>query len=142
MQSPDHSLIAAALQGRTRDASDTAQVADAIVATWREIDQALTPIIGQRGIASLYKRSLYLTHSAHPWMAGLHEGLPTSMDLEALKALLAHQTSAEATAGGRDLLQTFHELLTRLIGPSLTERLLRSVWANSSSGSPPQDNSP
>ena len=39
-------------------------------------------------------------------------------------------------------LQTFHELLATLVGPSLTERLLRSVWADSSSGPPAQDTSP
>ena len=44
--------------------------------------------------------------------------------------------------GGGALLQTFYELLASLVGPSLTERLLRSVWAHSSSGPPAQDTSP
>ena len=127
---------------RTGNASDVAQVAGAIVDTWREIVTALTPIIGQRGIATLYKRSLYLTRAAHPWLAGLQDGVPVALELDALRDLLCKQGSVEAAAGGRDQLHTFHELLTSLVGPSLTERLLGSVWANSSSGPTAQDDSP
>ncbi len=64
------------------------------------------------------------------------------MDLAALKTVLAQQSSADATSGGDALLKTFVELLTTLVGPSLAERLLRSVWANSLSGPPAQDTSP
>ena len=38
--------------------------------------------------------------------------------------------STNAAAAGGALLQTFHKLLTTLVGSSLTERLLRSVWTN------------
>ena len=43
------------------DGADAEQLADAIVAMWLEIDQALHPIIGHRGVAALYNRSLHLT---------------------------------------------------------------------------------
>jgi hypothetical protein len=113
-----------------------------MVATWKEIDAGLAPIIGPRGVAALYKRSLYLTGGAHPWLAGLHEGTPTTMDLAALKSVIAQQSSADAAVGGNALLQTFHQLLASLVGPSLTERLLRPVWADSSTAAPAQDTKP
>ncbi len=119
------------------DAS-AAQIADAMVATWYEIDAALTPIIGSKAVVALYKRSLYLTGRTHPWLAGTHEGAQ-ALDLAALKPVVARQSSAEAALGSRALLQTFIQLLGSLIGPSLTERLLRSAWADASSGSPAQD---
>ena len=51
------------------------------------------------------------------------------------------QAAAEAAAGGTALFQSFHELLASLVGASLTDRLLRSVWAHSSGASPAQDTS-
>jgi hypothetical protein len=121
-----------------RDA-DAAQVAEAMAATWREIDAALAPVIGRGGVAALYKRSVHLTRTAHPWVDTLLGGVQGGMDLAALRSLFAAQGSAEACACGNDLLQTFYQLLGSLIGASLTERLLRSVWATSSSGTPAQD---
>ena len=141
MESHESSLIAATLAAPLGKGGDAAQIADAIVSTWQKIDAALSPIIGQGGVAALYKRSLYLTGQAHPWLAGMHEGVETAMDLAALKSLLAQQSSANAAAGGGALLQTFSELLTSLVGPSLTERLLRFVWPNSFSAPPAQDTS-
>lgn len=142
MESQESRRIAAPLAHRVAKDADAAQIAEAVVSTWQEIDAALTPIIGQRGVAALHKRSLYLTGAAHPWLAGMHEGVQSTMDLATLKSVLAQQSSADAEAGGGALLQTFHELLASLVGPSLTERLLRSVWANSSSGPPAQDTLP
>ena len=141
MDNQESRRIAVPLAHRIGSDADAAQVADAIVATWQEIDAALTPIIGQRGVAALYRRSTYLAASAHPWLSA-RKGVQTVMDLAALKSVLARQSSADAAAGGGTLLQTFYELLATLVGPSLTERLLRSVWAPSSSGPPAQDTSP
>lgn len=106
------------------------------------IDAALSPIIGQGGIAALYKRSLYLTSHTHPWMASAHGGVETAMNLAALKSVLVQQGSADAAAGGGALLQTFRELLVGLVGPSLTEQLLRPVWENFLSAQRAQDTSP
>jgi hypothetical protein len=142
MGSQESHRIAATLVHRAGNGADAAQIADAVTSTLQEIDAALRLIIGPRGVVGLYKRSLYLTGLAHPWLAGTHEGVQTAVDLAALKSVLAQQTSANATAGGGTLLQTFYELLTSLVGSSLTERLLRSVWENSLSGAPAQDTSP
>ena len=64
------------------------------------------------------------------------------MDLAALKSALAKQSGASAAAGGRALVRSFHDLLTTLIGPSLTERLLLSVWDDFLSGPAAQEISP
>jgi hypothetical protein len=142
MGSQESSRLAAPLAHRVAKDADAARIAEAIASTWQEIDAALTPIIGQRGVAALYKRSLYLTAATHPWLGATHQSVQPTLDLAALRSVFAQQTSADAAAGGSALLQTFHELLASLVGPSLTERLLRSVWADSSSGSPAQDTSP
>ena len=138
-ESQERQRIAVAL---TRKGETAGQVADAMVSTWQAIDSALSPIVGQRGVAMLYKRSLHLASAAHPWLAGADEASPATMDLEALQSVFAQQGALPAAAAGGTLLQTFHELLSSLIGPSLTERLLRPVWAPFSSGPPAQDTPP
>ena len=131
----------ALLADRVTDGADAEQVADAIVAIWLEINQALHPIIGQRGMAALFNRSLHLTAVIYPWLAIDQPGFPAAVDLSALRAALGQQTAAEAAVGGSALFQTFHELLASLVGASLTDRLLGSVWTHSSPGSPAQDTS-
>ena len=139
IDSPEGRRIAASLAQRTGGPASAAQVADATVAVWQDVDSALNPIIGSRGVAALYRRSLFLQRSAHPWLAGVIDGPGTAMDLATLKSVLAQQDSPAAAAAGGATLQTFHELLTNLVGPSLTDRLLRSVWATFLSGPAAKD---
>jgi hypothetical protein len=130
------------LANRVGSDADATQIAAAVLAIWEEIDDALTPLIGPLGLAALYRRTVHLSAAQHPWLAGRDEGVLTDTDPAVLKSLLAHRSSAEAAAGGSAFLDTFHELVASLIGPSLTARLLRSVWDNPSSGPAAQDTSP
>jgi hypothetical protein len=130
------------LANRVGSDADATQIAAAVLAIWEEIDDALTPLIGPLGLAALYRRTVHLSAARHLWLAGRDEGVLTDTDPAVLKSLLAHRSSAEAAAGGSAFLDTFHELVASLIGPSLTARLLRSVWDNPSSGPAAQDTSP
>jgi hypothetical protein len=94
---------------------------------WHGIDVALSPIIGERGVAALYKRSLHLTCSAHSWLASVQEHSAQPGDFAALRTALAGHPRADAAAASAALLQTFLDLLTSLIGAALTEQLLASV---------------
>jgi hypothetical protein len=129
MERHESGRISATLATRVGDDADPTQIADAIISTWDAVNDALSPIIGRGGVAALYNRSLHLTGLDYPWLADVSRGAQTTMDLVGLKAALSRQTSANATAGGTAVLQTFYELLCRLVGPSLTDRLLRSTWA-------------
>ncbi len=103
------------------------RVADAAVTAWRELDAALSPIIGQRGVAALYQRSLYLTRIDYPWLAGVHQATVRAGEFAPLHPVLSQQTSATAAGACSALLATFRDLLTRLIGASLTEGLLPPI---------------
>jgi hypothetical protein len=122
--------------------ADAGQVADAVDAVWRDIDQALHPILGHRGVLALYNRSLALAAVRHPWLAAGHPGALAAIDASALRAALVQQAPAEAAAGGSALLQRFRDLLSSLVGASLTDRLLRPVWAPTPGASPLEDASP
>ena len=142
MESQESDLTTAFLAFGTDPGADAARIAEVVVSTWQDIDAALGPVIGKGGVAALYGRSLYLSASSHPWLGGLHAGDGSPMDLAALQSILAQQDAAAATAAGLAVLQTFHGLLASLVGPSLTERLLRSVWTRFSTVSNIQRPSP
>lgn len=143
MESQEHRRITGTEAQLVQPDKDAAQIAAAMVSTWQAIEAALCPIIGLGGVIALYKRTFYLTVPEHAWLAAaVPDGVPATLDLSALQTLVAQQSNAAAAAGSAALFRTFYALLTSLIGASLTERLLRSVWAPPFSGPPAQDTSP
>lgn len=106
-------------------APDAAHIATSAAATWQAIDTALSPIIGPRGVAALYKRSLYLTRAGHSCLAAVYDGDLAPGRYAGLQEALALQSPAVALAAHGALLKTFEDLLGNLIGPSLTDQLIR-----------------
>jgi hypothetical protein len=116
------------LKHRANGQPGAGSTAACVAALCEEIFTALTPIVGPRGVAALYKRSLFLTSHEHPVLLGLHADVQQDTDLSALTATLMSLSETEAAHVGAALLSSFYELLASLIGPSLTERILRSLW--------------
>lgn len=104
------------------------EVAEAAVLIWRNIDAALAPIIGPQGVAALLRRSQYLLRDTCPWLASCPPDPPGAPAFDALKSALGAQAAADAAQANGALLQVFNDLLSSLIGASLSERLLRSAW--------------
>ena len=138
----DNPRLLATLARRLQSDAEAEHIADVVVSTWHQIDAVLTPLIGRDGVAALYKRGVHLTMVAHPWLAGTQDELERRGDLSALRAALARQGSADAAAGGVAFLHTFYTLLTSMVGGSLTDQLLGSVWARSISSMPAQETQP
>ena len=132
--------ISAHLGGLAASGSSSDRVADSVGSALRAIEQALAPIVGQRGVAALYKRSLHLARSSFPWLPNAQASLPTAMDVGPLTTALAARPAGDAALAGASVIREFRALLTTLIGHSLAERLLRSVWAAFLSSPPAQDN--
>ncbi len=128
MEGQSTDRIAALLAHRTRNETGAGSVSTCVVSLCEEIGVALTPIVGPRGVAALYKRSLFLTSREHPVLSGLHENIQSTMELSRLAATLTALSEIEANNVGAALLQSFYELLDSLVGLSLTERLLSSLW--------------
>lgn len=121
-------------------ATERAQfVAIAAVGRWETIVEVLTPILGHRGVAALYRRTLNVAGASHPCLIEAHES-DEPVSFKRLQRVLAQQNPDAAAAATDASLETFHELLNSLIGTSLTQRLLGSVWSPIFSGSPAQDN--
>lgn len=107
--------------------ADARQIAGHAMGMWNEIEAALAPIIGQRGVAALFKRSLLLSCGVHASLASVLDDPEAPGSLAALRARLEQQTVAEAVATHGAVLQVFLDLLVNLIGESLTDRLLHPV---------------
>ena len=73
--------------------TDPFAVAQSACATWNRVDHALSPIIGPRGVAGLYKRSLSLTCGAHPALTAVFDGLLVPSDYSTLQQALADRKS-------------------------------------------------
>ncbi|MEO8137082.1 MAG: hypothetical protein ABI831_24280, partial [Betaproteobacteria bacterium] len=124
------------------DGLDSVRIADIAETHWRAIDDALSPIIGRQGVVALYKRSLHLTRARFAWLSDASPSATSSKPFDDLRLAMGRQASDAAGAAQDVLQQTFHDLLTNLIGSSLTERLLGSVWDNLSRGDDAEDNTP
>jgi hypothetical protein len=129
--------IQSSLSKRAAAGWDSGSIASLIVSVWRDIDAALAPIIGHRGVAALFRRTLHLVRHDYPWLTASHESMADPMDFTALHSTLSQRTSANVVAANGALLQKFLEQLASLIGESLTERLLRAVVDTHSTGASP-----
>lgn len=137
-ESEEGRQIATALTQRIGDTSDIAKIADAIIATLQDMNAALAPIIGEQGVVALFRRS-FIVCSKIPRLAGMYDSLLPAMTLAEFKIVLLKQSAVNALYLGENLLISLYQLLTTLIGPSLTAKLLRSVLQTSLSDTPPQD---
>ena len=126
--------IQSSLSKRAAAGWDTGSIASLIVSVWRDIDTALAPIIGHRGVGALFGRTLHVIRQDYPWLTAPHESIADPIDFAALHSILSQRTSANIVAANGALLQKFLEQLASLIGESLTERLLSTVVDTHSTG--------
>lgn len=127
-ETPSPARAEAPLAYRIDGTSSAAQIAEVCATLWRELDAALSPIIGRGGVGALFQRSLHLASAQHAWLALRPPGGPLAPEAGQLVTLLGQRSPQEASAAATQFLQTFRNLLASLIGESLTEQLLRSVW--------------
>ncbi|MBE0598929.1 MAG: hypothetical protein IH614_16865 [Desulfuromonadales bacterium] len=124
--------ICVILTQRAGSVPDASAVAEATTSTWCQIAALLTPVLGTRGVDVIFRRALYLTGKAFPWLASGEKGGDSAALLIRLKARLAGQSADTAAEAACALLVTFMELLTTLLGESLTEHLMGPVWTSPS----------
>ena len=110
---------------------------------WRAIAERLNPIIGILGVGALLRRSLLVNQDEHAWLADALDASTGGADLlESFCDKLSAQSPAVAIAADLAVLRSFHDLLTGLIGDSLTERLLHAALRPPSAGAAAQDSPP
>jgi len=127
MQSESSSVRGAfgAIVARGGNSTDIAHAAREV---WQHIDASLSPIIGPRGVAALYRRSVHLLRRDHPSLDALHPEAVAADHFAELQRASDLQTRDGALDMNAAMLETFRDLLTKLIGASLSERLLQPAW--------------
>ncbi|MEI8267271.1 MAG: hypothetical protein WCI59_16195 [Betaproteobacteria bacterium] len=129
MQPHDISFRAPQLQRMAYEGVAANLVADEVVQLWGRLEGALRPVVGTRGVAALYGRSLQLAAALHPCLAKAESGSWKLMDLTLLRLQLASQTVDEAVQAGLDHLGQFDQLLGSLIGNTVKDQILAPAWA-------------
>lgn len=134
MSTPKNERNRAAIRGalihRAGNAPDSGAVAQATLEVWNQVAALLAPVIGTRGVDVLFSRSLHLTGRTFSLLiiaAGDQRDMAVLLG-EVNARLMSCETN-EALEASHALLVTFTELLSSLIGESLTEQLLRPAWA-------------
>jgi hypothetical protein len=116
-----------AFPANARRGASSSAIAQTTHEMWQQIDASLSPIIGHGGVAALYRCSAHLLAKDHPCLGTL-ELKATSVDVLAeLQRASEAQTPEAAMEMNAAMLETLARLLTKLVGASLTERLLRPV---------------
>ena len=123
-----HEAIQRTLAHHAGDAPDASAFAESTICTWKKAAAQLIPVIGRGGVDVLFNRSLHLTCTAFPWLTILGDKRDNSALLASIKERLAAREMDDAVKASCTLLITFIELLKTLIGESLAERLLSSIW--------------
>lgn len=101
---------------------------DIDIRLWESLAIELRAIIGERGFASLYARSLHRAAAAYPWLAAQPQAGGAAFELLGLQ-LKGHE-AAEAEAASAALLNIFIDTLIILIGELLTYSILRKAWGD------------
>lgn len=108
---------------------DPGAVAEVSIGLWQQLATALNQIIGERGVESMYARSLHQSQKQFAWLT-LHapQTLATAMTL--LRSDLLGQPVPNACAASTAMLTHFITTLTLLIGELLTNSILRQAWGD------------
>lgn len=110
------------------DVSDVRTIAETTFLVWQQLAAQIEPVIGLHGTQVLFNRALHIVSQEFPWLAFTeHELNDTENHMANFKK---HYASAEinlALTASAAFLVTFSELLSSLIGESLTHQLLNPV---------------
>jgi len=113
-------------------------VSEASSALWQALSAGLVQIIGQEGFNALYDRSLHEASVSCAWLSP-DLGVATGPSrLEHLRAAMANRPEDDARRAIVLQLSSFTALLSSLIGPNLTDHILRAAWGDDFDHTPPE----
>lgn len=115
-----------AINGQHSQSADL--VADKVEKLFHDAHTALSPIIGNRGMESLRSANIQAMAELYPWLRCTTNDSASLAMSQSIRSLIAAQQLPIAEAAGIAIVQNFYLKLSDLIGVTLTEKLLRSVW--------------
>lgn len=113
---------------RVKDISDVRSIAEATYLVWQQLAAQIEPVIGCHGTQVLFNRALHILSQEFPWLAfSEHELNEKENHMATFKKHYAAVDIDLALTASETFLVTFSELLSSLIGESLTHQLLSPV---------------
>ena len=111
---------------------DPDAVAEVSICLWQQLATALNQIIGERGVESMYARSLYQGQKQFDWLTLQGPYGPQALEaaMTMLRSDLLGQPVAQACAASTAMLTHFITTLILLIGELLTNSILRQAWGD------------
>ncbi len=125
-------MIVEVLAPGSGGATDAEGIAARTLWSWERVAFHLTPLIGEAGFQSLYARAVHLALPQCSGLTAASPAQPLGSLFEKLKRELGQMDASDAARTSKLLLATFTELLSTLIGESLTSRVLHSAWNDKS----------
>jgi hypothetical protein len=118
------------LAGPPGEESSSKQVASRAIQACAQLSQHLSKLLGEKGVQTLFDRSVVLASKQFAWLAiaKANPGGSAGSTFALLGTLLEQQDLETATEAFVAILSTFLGLLGRFIGERLVERLLDEVW--------------
>ena len=104
-------------------------VVDVSIRLWEQLATELNQIIGERGVESMYARSLHPSQRQFSWLT-LHPQQALAAAMTALRASLQGQADSAACAASTAMLMHFINTLILLIGELLTNSILLKAWGD------------
>ncbi len=108
---------------------DPGAVAEVSIGLWQQLATALNQIIGERGVESMYARSLHQSQKHFSWLT-LHAPQTLEAAMTMLRGDLLGQPAPQACAASTAMLTHFITTLILLIGELLTNSILRQAWGD------------
>jgi hypothetical protein len=108
--------------------SDANGVAAAAAASYEELAQHLTRIVGGAGVSAIHVRSVYLTQREFPWLSPSPHADSVESAAQQLRTTLEGHDSSAVGLAAEALVVHFADLLVSLIGDKLTTRLFQDAW--------------
>jgi hypothetical protein len=118
------SLVHQLLVERAEPALDAEAFAAAAAHVYRQAEQQLVPLIGERGVNALADRSLVLIRREFPWLTAREGITPEVSPIGEALLDMEGQPPAVALSAGAALIATFCNLLETFVGAPLTTLLL------------------
>jgi hypothetical protein len=116
------------LAGKPGEGTSRQQVADRALQACERLANHLSRLIGEMGAQMLFERSIAIASAEFPWLRAAPASTTQPATLSALRHALEQQPPETITDAFAAILSTLVDLLKRLIGDGLVERVLSEVW--------------
>lgn len=123
---------------RAGSSTDASGVAAAARRTHDDLTAVLAPLISSAGVVALWGRAFDLAQREYPTDESRGDNRTTDEPFARVSLWLERHVPSVATNAAAAMFATFAELLTTLIGESLTTRYLEKAWPDGFSDAQPK----